>query len=75
MGLPGDVATQTVCVGFTVVRIGARGIHTIHTHTLYGMVHGGDRREITAEQDRGVAPVWKVREGGCLGMCPVVQHV
>ena len=31
MGLPGDVATQTVCVGFTVVRIDARGIHTIHT--------------------------------------------
>ena len=57
MGLPGDVATHTVCVGFTIVRIGARGIHTIHSHTLYGMVHGGDCREITAEQDRGVAPV------------------
>ena len=57
MGLPGDVATQTVCVGFTVVRIVARGIRTIHTHTMYGMVHGGDRQEITAEQDRGVAPV------------------
>ena len=57
MGLPVDVATHTVCLGFTVVCIGARGFHTIHSHTLYGMVHGGDRQEITAEQDRGVAPV------------------
>ena len=60
------MATQTVCVGFTVVRIGARGIHTIITHTLYGMVHGGDHCRV-GQRSGTCVKVWRAGSSGMLG--------
>ena len=78
MGLPGDVATQTVCAGFTVVHPGTREVHT-HTYPYFTHTHTFLRvREIMGRyfrRDALCVEVWRVREGGCLGMRPVVQHV
>ena len=78
MGLPRNVSfmdhVQTSQQPITV-----RGAFTpTPIHTMYGM---GQKLRVTEIKGRYFGrcatclKVWRVREGGCLGMCPVVQYV